>query len=325
MVLVPVLIMVYAIVAHTDMDGVASAALYLYLNEVSDFHVFFSEPFLLHKTLSRTTSAYYEKVVIFDLGINPVSYTKVLEYIKLLREYSIPVTWFDHHIWEENWIRDMEKLGVELYIDRSTCTVGVVAKHLKPTRRAVDEHFVENLVRGVCAGDLWRFDHWLGGFYMRVVRRRDKDSWRKTVLKTLASGTLWSEDFNAKVEEHIDNELRCLSSDLSLIIRNINGVKLAVAESVELLENSFLASYIMGRYDVDIVVLASMDGKLSIRSRNIDVREVAYSLGGGGHMHAAGAKIRIPWWIKLLSRVNRNTLLHYVSRLIAQKLAQRRQ
>mgnify|MGYP001772533442 CR=1 FL=1 len=317
---VMVLAVVYAIVAHTDMDGVAAGALYVYLNNVEEYRVFFTEPFLLHKALGKVSSAYYERVVILDIGINSRVYEAVLDYIKLLREHEIPISWYDHHVWSNEWINTLRNLGVNLYLDQATCTVGVVAKYTKPLRENVDTNFVESLVRGVCAGDMWKFDHWLGGFYVRLVRRKDKDAWRKEVLKTLAKGVLWAESFEKKVEEHMDRELMLLSKGVGVLAKNVNGLKLAVARSLEDVENSFVAAYVMGRYDADVVVIASPDGRLSFRSRNYDVGKLAYLLGGGGHKYAAGAKVEFPWWLRFLSKLRKDAFLHYVLYLVSQKL-----
>jgi len=77
-------------------------------------------------------------------------------------------------------------------------------------------------------------------------------------------------------------------------------------------ENSFLAAYLIGRYNADIAVLASIDGKLSFRSRSVNVREIALKMGGGGHMYAAGAKIEIPLVTRLLGRISRKAVLGYI-------------
>lgn len=309
--------MVQAIVTHTDIDGVGAAALYLYLSGNPEYRVFFTEPFLLHRTLDKVASAYYEKVVILDLGVNPAVYKEVLEYLLLLRKQDIPISWYDHHLWVDEWISDLKAVGIKLHVDTSTCTTGVVAKYTKPERGSVDEKFVKELVMGICAGDLWKFDHWLGPYYVRLIRRRDKDSWRKQVLKVLASGKHWIPELEEKVVEHVDRELEVLSGKLYYVEKRANKLKVVVAESCERVENSFLAAYIMGRYLADIAILVSRDGKLSLRSRDVDVREIAFRLGGGGHVYASGAKISMPWWVKFLSKINKKFLLSYVAELVA--------
>lgn len=312
--------MVLAIVTHTDMDGAGAAGVYLYLNNNPEHRIFFTEPYLLHKVLSKVASAYYEKIVITDIGINPVIYSKILEYLSLLRKQGVPVIWLDHHMWENLWIKDLTNLGVELYVDKSTCATGVVAKYIKPRRTNIDEGFIREIVNGVCAGDLWTFDHWLGPYYVRLLRRRDDKSWRKLVVKTIASGKLWIPEFESKILDHLDRELMFFSGKISVVEKNIGKTKIAVAESNEEIENSFIGSFLIGRYSADIAVIASSDGKLSFRSRSINVRDIALKLGGGGHLYASGAKISIPWWIKLLSRVNSKIFLNYIAEIVAREV-----
>lgn len=304
--------MVVAIITHTDMDGAGAAGVYLYLTGKPEYRLFFTEPYLLDKTLAKVSNAYYEKIVITDIGINPVIYNNVLEYIKLLRENNIPIYWYDHHIWENEWTNNLHKLGVELYIDRSTCATGVVAKYVKPARNDLDKYFLEEVVRGVCAGDLWRFDHWRGGYYLRLVRRKDTNTWRKQVVKTIADGKAWTQEFEEKILENLEQELKLLSSSIDIVEKTINDIKIVVAESSEDVENSFLAGYLIGRYNADIAVLASIDGKLSFRSRSVNVREIALKMGGGGHMYPAGAKIEIPLVTRLLGRISRKAVLGYI-------------
>lgn len=308
--------MVEAIITHSDMDGAAAAGIYLYLRNNPHSHIFITEPYLLHKALKKALSAYYEKIIIFDLGINPVIYGEVLNYLEVLRDNNIPVEWFDHHIWDEKWRDEIRGLGVKLHVDHSTCATGVVVKYVNPTRTVIDHFFVENLVKGVCAGDLWTFDHWLGPFFIRLVRRRDGNQWRKYVIKKIANGILWIDEFESKILEHIEKELNTLSENLTYLTKKVNGYTMIITESNEIIENSFLASYLIGRYSADIATLVSRDGKLSFRSKYVNVRDLATHLGGGGHPYASGAKINIPWWIRLASRINKHLLLFYAGDII---------
>ena len=95
-----------------------------------------------------------------------------------------------------------------------------------------------------------------------------------------------------------------------------NGVKIAVTLSIEGIENSFLAAHVMGRYDADVVALTSLDGKVSLRSKKHNVRELAYVLGGGGHVKASGCKLKIPWKIRLKSLIDKKAVINYVLQTI---------
>ncbi|MEM0004181.1 MAG: DHHA1 domain-containing protein [Desulfurococcaceae archaeon] len=311
--------MVVAIITHTDMDGAGAAGMYLYLSNNPEYRVFFTEPYLLHKALSKVTAAYYDKVVITDIGINPGVYSRIIDYLSMLKRNNTSIIWFDHHVWENRWVTELTNLGAELYIDKSTCATGVVAKYIKPTGINVDENFVQEVVNGVCSGDLWRFDHWLGPFYVRLVRRRDNQAWRKLVVKTVASGKLWIPEFDEKILDHVERELILFSDKIQVVEKNTGNMKIVVTESNEEVENSFIGAFLIGRYSADIAVIASSDGKLSFRSRNVDVRNIALKLGGGGHIYASGAKIDVPWWIRILSKVNKKVFLNYVAEIVARE------
>jgi len=69
----------------------------------------------------------------------------------------------------------------------------------------------------VCAGDLWRFDHWRGGYYLRLVRRKDTNTWRKQVVKTIADGKAWTQEFEEKILENLEQELKLLSSSIDIV------------------------------------------------------------------------------------------------------------
>jgi len=58
------------------------------------------------------------------------------------------------------------------------------------------------------------------------------------------------------------------------------------------------------------------DGKLSFRSRGVNVRDIALLLGGGGHLYASGAKIEIPFVTRLLGRISRKAILSYITNQI---------
>ncbi len=308
------------IITHGDMDGVAAAGLYLYLRDNPESVVYFTEPYNLHNTIDHVTSFRYEKLVITDLGINPSTYRELVEKLRTIRELETGIVWYDHHVWNENWIKGVREIGVELHLDTSTCATGVVAKYTKPLKQ-VNYEYVNQLVKGVCAGDLWRFDHWMGSYYIRLIRRKDKDSWKMKVLLYIANGQYWNSEFNSKVERHVDLELSLLSDKLMVYTKNINNhYRVAVVEDEEIIDSSFIAPYVMGRYNANIVVVTSSNGKISFRSRDVNVRDLAVRLGGGGHPYAAGAKIKVPWYIRLLSKIQRKLLLVYVANLVTQEL-----
>lgn len=305
----------YAIVTHTDIDGVSSAALYSYVCcDSAPKRVNFVEPYLLHSLASELAkSRDVDKIVFMDLGLNKNAFTSLLNALERLAKSSVLVEWYDHHVWEKEWIEKFEELGVKLFIDRGTCTVGLVAKHA-PRGREVDDSFVRELVSGVCGADLFKFDHKLSPWFHRLVSRRDSDEWREYVFERISSGTLWCPEFTNRVVERFNREIEeYRSADELIEIREFRGLRIGIVMSSEHVDSSLLASYALSRYSLDVAVVSSVDGKLSMRSVEYNVRELAYALGGGGHPRAAGAKIRIPLAVKLKALVNKSLMLKYVA------------
>lgn len=72
----------------------------------------------------------------------------------------------------------------------------------------------------------------------------------------------------------------------------------------------------MGRYNSDIAVIIRGNGAISLRSRSVNVQRVASMLGGGGHPRASGAKINLPLWIKLVSRLYPKIVSWHVARVV---------
>ncbi len=307
----------YTIITHTDIDGVGAAALYIYLRGTKPKEILFYEPYELDKLAKKITKLNTYYIAIMDIGMNNIVFPKVYEALKNVIEKGATIEWYDHHVWNREWINKFNSINVRIYIDRSTCATGVVAKNAPRNKRDVDEDFVNELVKGVCAGDLWKFDHWRGPWYLRLVRRRDDPKWRLKVLYTLSTGKLWTNEFTENIVEKLDRELRAYNNLLdSFTILSISGYKIVLAPAHPSIDTSFIAALALSRTNSDIAVVVADNGKLSFRSRNVDVRELAVALGGGGHPRASGAKIKIPFKVRTLSLWRKEYLLHYVAKQI---------
>ncbi len=285
----------YIIVTHTDMDGVGSAAVYTYLAGEKPERVIYTEPYLLAEAFSVLRRAGAEKIAFMDLGMNPGVFEAAKRFAEEMARRGVRIEWYDHHVWSDEWIRGIRESGVDIHVDRSTCATGVVAKYAPRRRESVDEDFLREVVGGVCAGDIWRFDHWRGPWYLRLVRRRDSDEWRNHVLETISSGKAWIDEFTEKVKERFEEELRALSIvEKKIKVYRADGVRIAVIPWTRGVEASFSAALALGRTGAEIAAVVSRDGKISLRSTGYNVRDIALILGGGGHPRAAGARVHIP-------------------------------
>jgi nanoRNase/pAp phosphatase (c-di-AMP/oligoRNAs hydrolase) len=93
-------------------------------------------------------------------------------------------------------------------------------------------------------------------------------------------------------------------------------VRVAIVEKIEKVENSLLAARVMGVAKADVAVVIDKSGKISLRSRGVNIRDLAVALGGGGHVQAAGAKIDVPLSIRIASVLRSKALVEYVVRVL---------
>lgn len=307
------------VITHTDLDGIASAVLvvkYLRSRGVGDVKTVLTQPHNLHLILRRLKCG---EVYLCDLGINHTTYNSILSEVRRLRDEGTSIYWFDHHIWQSDWIDRLLELGVKLYVDVSTCSAGVVANALK----LLDGNSLK-LVSATCSNDLWIFNDYLGNFLSRYVVCRSGSKWRKHLINSLSTfdGSL-SDEIVRCAEDIMDRDLRVFNSVIKKsVIFDVKGVKIAlVMKEWEESSTSYIAHFLMSRVNADIVVVYK-EGSLSIRSNDFNVRELAVRLGGGGHSKAAGAPFKTPLLYRLLLALGiKRPALKYCAKVISRELA----
>ena len=283
------------IITHTDLDGLSSAALILkHVGRIDRFY--FAQPHQLHAVLSKVPNK--SQVFIADIGINESTLPKVIKQLERLVTSGATIKWFDHHVWDAEWVSKIKDVGVELYVDRSTCAAGVVAKYL-----GVSGSDVEALVKATCSVDLWRFDDWRGNFLARYAGFKGGHEWKKQVVMKLStfSGEL-DDEVKEVVEKAVSKELKVLSKALkNAVLAELGNLKVvAYFKGSEEHLTSYIANVLLSRFQADVAVIVRY-GSVSFRSRGYDVRELAKALGGGGHPQASGAPLKPPFYIRLLT------------------------
>ncbi|MEM1603037.1 MAG: DHHA1 domain-containing protein [Zestosphaera sp.] len=272
------------LITHTDLDGVASGALIMKKYGHLD-KIYFTQPHNLHARLAGIPNG--SIVHITDIGVNKTSLDRIKENIKRILNSGGEIYWFDHHVWEESWIKELTELGVTLYVDRTTCSAGVVSKYLEVENS-------EELVKATCSVDLWLMNDWRGNFLSRYVGYAGGASWKEKALKKLVSfdGSIDSE-VSEVVERAVTEELKIYDKALKKAkIRECGDLKIVYYfKDQEEHLTSYIANILMSRYGADVAVICRR-GSVSLRSKSIDVRKVALSMGGGGHPRAAGAGLK---------------------------------
>lgn len=291
------------IYTHGDLDGVASAAVYIHLlrkkEKDAEVVVNFAEPSNLSAVLSSTLPLNIEgvKIAIMDLGLNAFSEEGIFSILNKLKGKA-DIEWFDHHVWSEAEASRIRQAGVSLYLERDTCAAGVVARHAFGGLDPEENLWI--LINAVCSSDLWKWDEPLAPLYYRAFGKRE-NKMKREILDMFSEGIIWSDALNKAVEEYIDLELKGYRKALERAkVRNVGNLKIAIVVKPRGPPNSsLLASFLMSRLDSEVAVVAREDGALSLRSRGFDVNKVARCLGGGGHPMASGASLKLPLRLKI--------------------------
>ncbi|MEM1927411.1 MAG: DHHA1 domain-containing protein [Acidilobaceae archaeon] len=317
------------IVTHTDLDGVGAAAVLLRIAGRRlgyDATLVFAEPYDLHEALS-SLAEHVERgdcVAISDLGVNPESWRELLRAVSLISSKGARVEWYDHHVWDSGEAEELRRRGVSIFIDKTTCATGVVARYAPILWGGEPDEYTARLVDAVCSADLWRWDNPYSPKLFRAVGAREASyKWKARVVEKLASGVLWDEELASRVEEYVSMELENVSKALSTVsVMEARGVRIAVALKDEgPPANGILAAIMMARYSADIACIARPNGGISLRSRTVDVQELSRRLGGGGHPRAAGARIKIPLIVHIISRLLPRILTMYIAWKLAREVS----
>lgn len=316
------------IVTHTDLDGIASAAIYARLSGAApgeQAQVLMTEPYKLHRVLQDVPSS-AGRVSIMDLGPNASTFETTLHAIRRLTGSGVAVEWYDHHRWDEAWIKSLNEAGVRLYVDTSTCAAGVVAKYAPRELGAKPDEFVERLVSATCAADLWRWDDPLAPKLYRVIDRYRGprgDEWKRGILRKFYEGMLWWPELDDALQEYLRLELEGFRAALrDTIIRDVYGCRVVLVLKRPGPPNaSVLGNALLYRFNADIAVIVRRRGRgISLRSREVNVREIAFRLGGGGHPRAAGAPLQLPLLYRVASLFYPKIRLSYAARLVEKAL-----
>lgn len=316
------------IITHTDLDGVGAAAAALRIlgrKRGEGAVVLYAEPYSLHETLLGLLD-YLERgdlVIVTDLGLNEENKRETIEaFLSVRRKAEVEL--YDHHVWDAADASQLIFGGVKVNIDRSTCATGVVVRHATRLRGLEPDPFLLELESAVCSADLWRWDHPLSPKLYRAVGVREEGAlWRDKVIDKFVEGKLWDEELAKRLEEYYSLELSNVSRILSsAYVAERNGVRVAAATREEgPPANSIVGAILMARFKAKIAVIARPNGSLSLRSREVDVQRIAASLGGGGHVRAAGARIGLPLYVRLLSLLYPRALSWYAARKVLSKIS----
>ncbi len=118
----------------------------------------------------------------------------------------------------------------------------------------------------------------------------------KELINSLARGVLWSEKFEQIQKEYLTKKEQALKDIMKhLVVKNILTYRFGFTLAPNLLPTADAGQHILDNHvGVDISVVLYRNGRISFRKRDecqVNLANLAEIFGGGGHVHAAGAKL----------------------------------
>jgi len=261
------------LITHSDADGIISA--YLAMKIFGNGKIMFSSPSTLSKTLSSIKNK-KDKLVILDMAPNK----ETLEQIKKFQE----IVWIDHHV---------NKLDVPQRIK-------FISKQLPSTAEVISQEFKiqdEKLVRIANEIDT------------NKVKTKDAEKLRDYInyIRDTAKGSIFIPSAKELVTK-LDNLDKFLSHPQMMLkimaykVKNqvkldsiqpqwvdIRDMKVAFVE----LKHNMPVHEVYKKVKADYLIVLSRKKqgiKVEFRTHtNKNVMQLAELIGGGGHLHAAGA------------------------------------
>lgn len=275
-------------------DGLTSAG--LLLRRLPGAEVIATQPALLGETLARLApDERVRRLVIADLSPQAADIDAILTHIADVRR-RVPVTWLDHHApqWTMDFENRLRALEVEVSVDRSETESGasLAAKWTQEKDPRVLR--VADLIR---LRDAWVEPHNEAARAWTLVATARED-----YVQRLASG-----DLNGLEEEG----QRLLAEKEASIARSLaamrrHGPRVAFLWGED--DVSDVADRTFQRDpDVVFVLRFGPSRRVSVRSRpeRPDAASLAQAFGGGGHAHAAGFTLKMPWLRRVMYRLTK--------------------
>ncbi len=277
------------VIAHTDLDGLASAAIIARWARSKGKHVSWDVTGVrgLFKTLvSRMRLLLGQPgrslIVVVDMAPRQ---SDALVYVSLVKPGKLELAWIDHHEWSSEVKSVLERAGVKVYVDRSDVTAMNVCRLLGCSDVVVRR--LAELARydDSCTPDPEGLvEKW------RIVIRSIGFQELSRVIESLSKGDLWPNWADAVYKTVSIKYYESLRST-SKSVYEFEGLRVAVVTPPPNVSpcDLDLAGVLPGPREADVVVIL-YPRSISIRTwGSLNANCIARLLGGGGHRHAAGA------------------------------------
>jgi oligoribonuclease NrnB/cAMP/cGMP phosphodiesterase (DHH superfamily) len=203
-----------------------------------------------------------------------------IPFVKRTKENGWTIHWRDHHRWTNEEIADVRGLVDQLVISTNQCACGICAQTLLP-----DNPLATEIAHVVCDYDLWKHtdprSHQLG---LVLQRHKNREYVRDLIMMGIFEDDYIRQEF-ASINREMEDAMR--KSERGMVFYN-NKYKTIITKNNGY--TSETAAYLRKKYDSDVEILISNNGRFSIRSKHPISHLVAREFRGGGHPEASGGR-----------------------------------
>ena len=288
-----------------DFDGLASAAFVIHYNKIPLNNIMFSDHNKadMSRALRAMKNMHLKNgVAIFaDLPLNVGIENTVKSIIKTLQDSRNTVIWLDHHRLSSSGEKLIKKCDIAVYGEnKRKCAAELVYAHLVTDK---SDRYGKELARMAHVSDFYlgdkRYLETLINFGHAITYINYNDNTMERNLRRLV-GCISNNDYKNRFVMINDNrykkEARINKDKLRKNVEThmIGSIRIGIGSGMHIMDNEACRNIIMDEFSCDVAVFINVNGsKLNMRSRDgIDCYQLAKSLGGGGHMQAAGAAIK---------------------------------
>ncbi len=273
------------IIAHTDVDGVCSAAIAArFLN--FNYRLFFSGPRGFDQTLRRISGHNCDTMVVVDIALNDGILEEIMKEIRRIKgEGCSRIIWIDHHSWSGRGAEEVSR-EVELRLESSPSAASLAQRVLMP-QDEVSRRIAE------LGDDADTNTNALKDTLAFKVAIMDPGA-RKALVYELSRGNFEPpgiDEWRARARE----ELRVVDELArgARIITTRGGRRFGFVDmrGVKAI-GSLVAKNIIGQGASFVFILYTDTSGVLYGDGSVDMLRIAREFGGGGHMSASGVSFR---------------------------------
>lgn len=321
------------VVAHSDLDGLASAAVIIAaLRNVMGIYspeIILSQPYMLNRVLLKLSALPVRILIITDLGVDETTWGTITESVKILTSKNCRILWIDHHV---NTIRlafHFARNNISLLYTNEGCS-STIAREIFAHLTEDPKFFTRLAKMGEIADSIYVDDEeGLSTLTDRLVAAisapSSKDDFKTRLVKMwIEEKKLITDEVALKAEEFEKELLSKLDEIRERIFLEVERGIIIDARGMRLSGLAgHIASYIARRKGkVTLVIFSPNPREVVITCRvppriefNVltELVPIASELGGGGGGLFKAAALRIPsavgdLFIKRVGEVFRNKL-----------------